>query len=137
MHTSFDKATWEDFKANNRPGPIHMLNLIRLKGAAEYPDGRNASGLEAYDQYSAISAPVFQQCGGKIVWRGSLELMMIGPPEEAWDICFIAEYPSVNAFVEMMKNPVYRDAMLHRQAGIVDCRLVRLQPAATGDGFAL
>jgi uncharacterized protein (DUF1330 family) len=137
MHTSFDKATWEAFKANNRPGPIHMLNLIRLKDAADYPDGRTASGRDAYSQYSTISAPVFRQHGGKIVWRGNPELLMIGAPEEIWDICFIAEYPGVGAFLEMMKSPVYRDAMRHRQAGVLDCRLIRLQPVTAGESFSV
>ena len=40
------------------------------------------------------------------VWQGRFELMLIGPQEERWDHCFIAEYPSVAAFVEMIRDPV-------------------------------
>jgi hypothetical protein len=47
------------------------------------------------------SHPVFSRLGGRIVWRGRFELMLIGPVEEKWDECFIAEYPSVGAFVAM------------------------------------
>jgi uncharacterized protein (DUF1330 family) len=62
--------------------------------------------------------------------------MLVGPAEEAWDECFIAEYPSVPAFVEMIRDPVYREAVKHRQAAVIDSRLIRLAPAATGVDFA-
>ncbi len=60
---------------------------------------------------------------------------MIGPREEAWDLCFIAEYPSPQAFVEMLKDPDYRKAMVHRQAAVADSRLVRMAPLETGGNF--
>jgi ABC-2 type transport system permease protein len=40
---------------------------------------------------------VFERLGGRIVWQGRFELMLIGPEAERWDHCFIAEYPSVAA----------------------------------------
>lgn len=135
-HTSFTKETYLAFKENHRAGPIHMLNLIRLRDKADYEDGREATGAEAYRQYGTISAPVFQRLGGTIIWRGALELMMIGPASEAWDICFIAQYPSVQAFVDMLKDPTYREAMVHRQAAVADSRLVRYLPVDHGSAFA-
>lgn len=135
-HTSFTRDTYHAFKQDDRAGPIHMLNLIRLRDKADYGDGREASGAEAYRQYGAISAPVFQRLGGTIVWRGALELMVIGPASEAWDISFIACYPSVEAFVEMLKDPTYREAMVHRQAAVADSRLIRYSPLDPGSAFA-
>lgn len=135
-YTSFTKETYLAFKQSDRAGPIHMLNLVRLREKAEYEDGRDASGASAYNQYSAISAPVFQRLGGTITWRGDFELMMIGPASEAWDICFIAQYPSVGTFLEMLKDPTYRQAMVHRQAGVADSRLVRYKPRDPGSAFA-
>jgi uncharacterized protein (DUF1330 family) len=73
--------------------------------------------------------------GGRIVWRGNFELMLIGPVDERWDECFTAEYPSVAAFVEMIHEPIYREAVKHRQAAVLDSRLIRLAPAAAGSGF--
>ena len=69
------------------------------------------------------------------MWRGSFEIMLIGPPDERWDECFIAEYPSVATFVEMLRDPVYHEAVKHRQAAVLDSRLIRLAPAETGSGF--
>ncbi|MGB9028028.1 MAG: DUF1330 domain-containing protein, partial [Rhodomicrobium sp.] len=89
----------------------------------------------AYAAYGGESAPVFARLGGRIVWQGRFELMLIGPGDERWDLCFIAEYPSVAAFVEMIRDPAYREAVKHRQAAVADSRLIRLAPLAVGKGF--
>ncbi|MBT8154079.1 DUF1330 domain-containing protein [Epibacterium ulvae] len=136
FHTSFSKETWEKFKEDQRPGPIHMLNFIRLREEADYSDGRACTGADAYQVYSDMSAPVFQELGGKIVWRGGHELTMVGSHNEIWDIAFVAEYPSVQAFLDMMKNPTYREAMGHRQAGVLDSRLARFSADRLGKSFA-
>ena len=129
------KETFAAFRANDRSGPIHMLNLVRFRDKAAYPDGRDATGAEAYAAYGRHSHPVLSRLGGRIVWRGNFELMLIGPSDEKWDECFIAEYPTVAAFVEMLRDPVYREAVKHRQAAVLDSRLVRLVPAEAGSGF--
>ena len=129
------KETFGIFRNNDRPGPIQMLNLVRFRDRAEYPDGRALSGAEAYAAYGMESGPVFARLGGTIVWRGNFELMLIGPETENWDECFIAQYPSVAAFVEMVRDPVYREAVKHRQAAVADSRLVKLAPSDSGAGF--
>lgn len=129
------KQTFAAFRENDRTGPIHMLNLVRLHAEARYPDGRRATGAEAYAAYGRDSGPVFARLGGKIAWQGRFELMLIGPAEERWDICFIAEYPSVAAFVEMIRDPVYREAVKHRQAAVEESRLIRLAPLKPGTNF--
>ncbi len=129
------RETFAAFRADARDGPIHMLNLVRLRAAAAYPDGRAATGAEAYAAYGRESGPVFSGVGGRIVWRGLFELMLIGPGAERWDHCFIAEYPSVAAFAAMLRDPVYREAVKHRQAAVEDSRLIRLKPSETGGLF--
>jgi len=130
------KETFATFRDNDRPGAIHMLNLVRFRAAAAYPDGREVTGADAYAAYGRESLPVLTRLGGRIVWRGRFELMLIGPSDETWDACFIAEYPSVAAFVEMLRDPVYREAVKHRQAGVADSRLIRHAPQDPGAGFA-
>ena len=134
-HIDPTKEAFAVFRANDRPGPIHMHNLVRLRARAAYPDGREATGAEAYAAYGRDSEPVFTKLGGRIVWRGRFEQMLIGPTDERWDLAFIAEYPSVQAFVEMIRDPVYREAVKHRRAAVEDSRLIRLAPGATGIGF--
>ncbi len=133
-YTSFDKAGYDAFRNNSRSGPVQMLNLVKLRAKADYGDGRDVSGKEAYAAYGAASAPVFHRLGGRIVWRGRMEQMLIGPDKD-WDICFIAEYPSVEAFAGMHKDPEYRRAVEHRQAAVEDSRLIRMEPLDVGGNF--
>jgi uncharacterized protein (DUF1330 family) len=134
-HIDPTKDIFAQFRENNRPGPIHMLNLVRLRDRAAYPDGRDVSGAEAYASYGRESGPVFTRLGGKVVWQGAFELMLIGPQSEYWHHCFIAEYPEVDAFVQMIRDPVYREAVKHRQAAVEDSRLIRTKPRAPGNNF--
>jgi uncharacterized protein (DUF1330 family) len=125
-HIDPEIAAFKAFKALNRDEPIQMLNLIRLKPEAVYTDGRTITGLEAYKTYGQVSGPIFQRVGGQILWRGRPENTLIGPADEAWDLSFIAAYPSAKAFLEMVTDPVYQtEAVPHRQAAVADSRLVR------------
>ncbi len=138
MVTAYIDPTRESFaafRAMDRGGAVHMLNLIRLRERAAYPDGRDATGLEAYQAYGRESGPVFRRLGGRQVWVGRPELMLIGPQDQRWDIAFIAEYPSVDAFVQMLRDPAYREAVKHRQAAVADSRLIRLEPLTPGADF--
>jgi uncharacterized protein (DUF1330 family) len=129
------RETFGAFRRLAEEGPIHMLNLVRLRDKAAYPDGRAATGAEAYAAYGRESGPIFRRVGGRIAWSGDFRLMLIGPAEELWDRCFIAEYPSGAAFVEMVKDPDYQKAVIHRQAAVLDSRLIRLNPREAGRGF--
>lgn len=135
MHIDPDRERFALFRALPADRPIHMLNLIRLRESAAYADGRAASGREAYRAYGRDSGPVFRRVGGRQIWLGAPELTLIGPAEERWDIAFIAEYPSGAAFVEMLRDPVYREAVKHRQAAVADSRLIRLAPGEPGAAF--
>ena len=130
------KESFAAFRAVPRKGPIQMLNLVKLRAVAAYPDGRNATGADAYDAYGRESAPVFARLGGRIIWRGMFEHMLIGPASERWDRCFIAEYPDTDAFAAMIKDPLYREAVKHRQAAVEDSRLIRLGPLVGGGSFS-
>jgi uncharacterized protein (DUF1330 family) len=129
------KEQFATFREMQRLGPIHMLNLVRFRAKAAYPDGRDCTGEDAYRAYSRESGPVFKRLGGKQYWIGKFELTLIGPASERWDRVFIAEYPNVDAFVQMIRDPVYREAVKHRQAAVEDSRLIRLQPQSPGDTF--
>jgi hypothetical protein len=115
-HIDPTKEIFAQFRASDRPGPIHMLNLVRLRALAAYPNGRKASGAEAYEAYGRESGPVFERLGGRIVWQGRFELMLIGPQAERCD-------------------PVYREAVKHRQAAVEDSRLIRHAVLPVGKTF--
>ena len=129
------KETFARFREMQRSGPIHMLNLLRFREIAAYDDGTAISGAEAYQSYVRESGPIFTRLGGHQVWVGKPELTLIGPTEDCWDLAFIAEYPSVDAFVSMLRDPEYRNAVRHRQAAVADSRLIRLRTAIPGTQF--
>lgn len=130
-----ERDQFEAFKDLPRDQPILMLNFLRFREKASYPDGREATGAEAYDAYGRDSGPVFQRVGGEIVWRAQPELMLIGPPDKQWDLVFVARYPTAGAFLEMVTDPDYREAVKHRQAAVADSRLIRMREAPEGEGF--
>ncbi|HMN54671.1 MAG TPA: DUF1330 domain-containing protein [Sphingopyxis sp.] len=138
-HVDPERAQFDAFKALPRDTVIHMLNLVRFKDKATYPAGHplagaNLSGAEAYANYGRDSGPVFERLGGRIVWRGAMEAMVIGPDGESWDAMFVAEYPNSGAFMAMVTDPVYRQAVVHRQAAVETSRLIRTAPRETGSG---
>lgn len=135
-HIDPTRAQFDAFKALPRNTALQMLNLVRLREQASYPDGRVATGRDAYAAYGRESAPVLVRVGGSILWRGSFEAVLIGPADEQWDHCFIAAYPDAGAFLAMVTDPDYQRAVVHRQAAVADSRLIRLGAEEAGDLFS-
>lgn len=134
------RANFDAFKALPRDEPIHMLNLLRFRENAAYPDGhehagKGWSGRRAYEEYGATTGPIFRRVGGAIVWRGTFQTMVTGPDDERWDEGFVAQYPGAAAFLEMIKDADYQRAVINRTAALSDSRLVRFSPSAAGAGF--
>ena len=134
------REQFDAFKALPRDQPIQMLNLVRLKPLADYPQshpdhGKGLSGLDAYRAYGRTTAHIFARVGGRQVWVGRPEVVVTGPADERWDLAFIAEYPGAGAFLAMVTDPEYRELVKHRQAGVEDSRLIRLAPVTPGEGF--
>ena len=134
------RANFDAFKALPRDEPIHMLNLLRYRDRAAYPEGHESagkgwSGRRAYEEYGATSGPIFRRVGGTLVWRGAFQTMVTGPDGEQWDDGFVAQYPSAASFLEMIKDPDYQRAVVNRTAAVVDSRLVRFTPRPEGFGF--
>ena len=135
-YVGFDRETFKAFKDIADRRPLHMLNLVQLKEKAIYPDGKITTGVEAYMRYGKESEAVFKKLGGSIVWRGEMLIGLIGPTDEKWDICFIAEYPSVESFISMQRDEIYRKAVEHRQIAVKTSRLIRMAPNSQGNNFA-
>ena len=134
-YVGFDGETFKCFKNIDDSRPLHMLNLVQLKKEVIYPDGKISTGFEAYTRYGKETEPVFKKLGGSIVWRGDMLIGLIGPVDEMWDICFIAEYPSVESFLSMQKDETYRKAVEHRQIAVKNSRLIRMAPSKLGTNF--
>ncbi len=134
------REQFDAFKALPRDQPIQMLNLVRLKPLADYPQGhpdhgKGLTGLDAYRAYGRTTAHIFKRVGGRQIWVGRPDVVVTGPADERWDLAFIAEYPGAGAFLAMVTDPEYRELVKHRQAGVEDSRLIRLAPVTPGEGF--
>ena len=89
-------------RAGARDGTlVVMLNLIAFK-----PD----AGQERYGEYAAAVAPLLERVGGRIVFAGVPAPALLG--EDSWDLIALVEYPTRNAFLEMVGSQEY-DAISH------------------------
>jgi uncharacterized protein (DUF1330 family) len=127
------RAAFDLFKALPRDTPINMLNLVRFRDLAAYPEGhehagKGWTGARAYAEYGTTSGPIFARVGGHIVWRGRFETVVTGPADEHWDAAFIAAYPHAGAFLEMVTDADYKLAVVNRQAAVATSRLIRFAP---------
>ena len=134
-HVDPDRERFAAFCDLPKDEPVDMLNLVRLRDRADYEDGRDVSGAQAYKAYGRESAAIFARVGGRIVWSGEPRFVLIGPADEVWDIAFVARYPSAQAFIDMVRDPDYRAVVHHRQAAVETSRLVRMKPRDSGEGF--
>ncbi len=115
-HVQGDPEQMEAFMKMEVEGPIHMLNLLRYK-----EDG----GRDSYAKYSANTIPLLEKRGGKVLYRARARATVIGG--EAWDDVFIVEYPSKQAFIDMVASEEYQQGVHLRHEALEDSRLVCMQ----------
>jgi len=101
-------------------GPFVMVNLLKFKERAEYPDGSEPelSGREAYARYGAAVQACLAAVCGKAVFTGAVTDLLLGEVEELWDMVALAQYPSRAAMMEMVRSPEYQAIEKHRIAGL-------------------
>lgn len=107
--------------ADERDTPIVMLNLLRYRERAAYPDARpdgDVSGREAYARYAVAVGPLLEKAGGRVLWAAPCEQTVIGGPDERWDDVAAVWYPSRQAFVGMVSDPEYVKVSVHRDAAL-------------------
>ena len=113
----------DQIKGFNEQGgdkPIYMVNLLKFKEKASYPDKRETdlTGEEAYAIYAEEVAGHLAKVGGKPVFGGEIERLMLGEVEDLWDKVAIAMYPSRKAMFQMINDPDYIISAQHRVAGL-------------------
>jgi len=101
-------------------GPFVMVNLLKFKEHADYPDGSDAalSGREAYARYGAGVQACLAAVGGKAPYAGAVTDLMLGEVDELWDMVALAQYPSRAAMMKMIQSPEYQAIEKHRIAGL-------------------
>ena len=111
-------------------GPFVMVNLLKFKPKAEYPDGTDAhlTGREAYARYGDEVSKLVEGLGGRIRYAGAVTGILIGDVEDLWDMVALAEYPSLAAFQKMAMSPEMHASEHHRVAGLAGQLNIRTKP---------
>ena len=110
----------KEFSEQGEDKPIYMVNLLKFKEKANYPDKRETdlTGEEAYSIYAEEVAGHLEKVGGKPLFGGEVERLMLGEVEDLWDKVAIAMYPSRKAMLQMINDPDYIVSAQHRVAGL-------------------
>jgi uncharacterized protein (DUF1330 family) len=108
------------FFAADDGAPMCMVNLLKFREKAAYPDGAEPelSGREAYARYAEGVRTCIAAVGGRLVFGGAVTGLLLGEVEELWDMVAIAEYPSRKAMLAMVQSPEYQAITKHRDAGL-------------------
>lgn len=107
------EPTAEQFAAlAARPGdaPVVMVNLLKFK---------TPGGVEFYRRYGREVAPHLQRVGATVRYAGTAPAFVIGDGEQPWwDAILVVEYPTPQAFIDMVSTPEYAEVHQHRAAGL-------------------
>ena len=114
--------------ADDSGDPVVMLNLLKFRGTAVYPDGRptDLTGRQAYDLYAAAMQKVIEKNGGRLLFGGDVASLVIGQVGDLWDTCVLVEYPSAAAFAAIVTSPEVAEIGVHRAAGLEGQLLIRV-----------
>jgi uncharacterized protein (DUF1330 family) len=103
--------------ASTEPGPVVMVNLLKFKDRADAPDA-GISGKDAYAKYANAMVALVRENGGRLIWSGRLTGMVIGASDVPFDMVALVEYPSRQAFVQMVQDARVQAIGVHRAAGL-------------------
>jgi uncharacterized protein (DUF1330 family) len=117
-----------ELMGDTTPDPIVMLNLLKFRARAEYPDGRKSdlTGRQAYNLYGEAMRKVVEREGGKFIFAAEIKSLVIGTVEDMWDIAALVEYPSSAAFARIASSPEVAEIGVHRAAGLAGQLLIRV-----------
>jgi uncharacterized protein (DUF1330 family) len=118
------------FFGGGEDGAFVMVNLLKFKDRAEYPDGSepSLSGREAYARYGAAVQACLAAVGGKSLYAGAVTDLLLGEVEDLWDMVALAQYPSRAAMMAMVQSPEYQAIEKHRVAGLAGQLNIRTKP---------
>ena len=120
----------EVFRNDPSPQPIVMLNLLKFRVKAHYPDGRatDLTGAQAYEIYAEAMSKIVEREGGKFLFAGDVKSLPIGEVETLWDVVGLVQYPSAAAFARIATSSEVAEVGVHRAAGLEGQLLICVSP---------
>jgi uncharacterized protein (DUF1330 family) len=120
---------FQELAQSPEKGAVVMLNLLKFKKKA---DGGARSGAAAYRRYGDGAVRMIAESGGRVLWQGRADQILIGDPAEDWDTVVLVEYPSRQSFLEMVSRPDYLKSHEHRESGLERTIVVACTPVGIG-----
>jgi uncharacterized protein (DUF1330 family) len=138
------REQFTEFAQGRQEGEVVMINLLHFdrSGTSEGSDSgegtstststSTSTGKDAYRDYSAQVIKMVEARGGKLLWTGRPEQVLIGDTDaDAWDMVALVSYPSRAAFIDMVTSPSYGDAHADRERGLDRTVLLACEPTST------
>jgi uncharacterized protein (DUF1330 family) len=110
-------------------GPVVMINLLKFRENGVAAD----SGAAEYRRYGDVALEMIEAQGGRLLWAGTGDQVLIGDAEQQWDAVLLVEYPSRAAFIEMVSTPEYLDAHAHRERALERTVVIACSPVSPDD----
>jgi len=111
------REQFETLLAGPKDQPVVMLNLLRFKERADEPDV-GLSGAAAYARYGEAMRKIVESHGGRILWSGRVDSMVIADVDPGYHAVALVEYPSRQKFFEIATSPEVAAIGVHRAAGL-------------------
>jgi uncharacterized protein (DUF1330 family) len=114
--------------ASGEDGPLQFVNLLSYHSDARYPEGHDLagaglSGADAYGRYGAVALDHVVRRGGTLILYNDVLQVLIGQTGP-WDQIAIMQYPGIDAFVDMIRDPDYQAGLVHRDAGLAETAIL-------------
>ena len=118
----------------SRDEPVVMVNLLKFKERAAYADGRasDLTGEQAYALYATAMRKLVEAAGGRFLFGGAVESLLLGEVEDLWDMVGLVEYPTPGTLVQIASSPEYREIEAHREAGLAGQLNIAVRAGALG-----
>jgi len=96
--------------------PFVMVNLLKFKGQA---------GAQRYwEEYAPRISEILRAAGGRELWKGRAERLIIGAAPHDWDALWLVRWPSKQAFFEMMNHPDFAQTQEIRISSLESMALI-------------
>jgi uncharacterized protein (DUF1330 family) len=97
--------------------PVVMVNLLSFKQDAD--DGNEGmTGEESYMRYGGNMRKFVESKGGRFIWTGRVDSMVIGESDADFQVIALVEYPSRKAFLEIASSPHVAEIGEDRKKGL-------------------
>ena len=94
----------------NPAEPVVMINLLNFN---------STGGVDSYQRYTREVQPHLDRVGATVRYAGTSPITIIGDEDRPWwDAILVVEYPTPQAFIDMVSDPAYQDVHRHRAAAL-------------------